>query len=188
MFGLNISSYEAQDPICFCDHILYTCDFNESVWCQISLKNNDKLEVGCVYRSPNSTPRNDQDLFSSLEITKTSNYSHLLITGDFNCKEIDWKQQTTNVNENHVASLLLECIRDCYLYQHITEPTRFRTGETPSVLDLVLTNEDHMVTNINYMPGLGKNDHLQLSFVFDWYVEVNRHSFKKHNFFLNVIT
>ena len=82
-----------------------------------------------------------------------------------------------------MASLLLECIRDCYLYQHITEPTRFKIGETPSVLDLVLTIEDSMVTNINYMPGLGKSDHLQLCFDFNCYIEVNRHSFKKHNFF-----
>ena len=70
-------------------------------------------------------------------------------------------------------------------YTVFTEPIRLSDGENPSVLDfdLVLTYEDNVVTNINCMPGLGKSDHLQLSFVFNCYIEVNRHSLKKHNLF-----
>ena len=32
------------------------------------------------------------------------------------------------------------------------------------MLDLVLTNEENMVNNLSYNPGLGKSDHLALSF------------------------
>ena len=88
-----------------------------------------------------------------------------------------------NVNENHFSLLLLESIGDCFLYQHVAQPTRFRHGETPSILDLVLTNEDSMVNSISYMPGLGKSDHVQLVFDYNCYIEVNKHLFKKHNFF-----
>ena len=33
------------------------------------------------------------------------------------------------------------------------------------------------------MPGLGKSDHVQLVFDYNCYIEVNRHLFKKYNFF-----
>ena len=39
--------------------VSFECNFNDSVWCQIKLKNNDKLVIGCVYRSPNSTMENN---------------------------------------------------------------------------------------------------------------------------------
>lgn len=163
--------------------VSFTIDFKESIWCHLSLKGKDKLLCGCIYRSPNSSLENNQALFELMNKVKDSNYSHLLITGDFNCKEIDWKEGSMNMNENHVSSLLLECIRDCFLYQHVTQPTRFRDGETPSLLDLVLTNEDSMVNSISYMSGLGKSDHVQLTFDYNCYIEVNSHSFRKYNFF-----
>ena len=40
--------------------ITFTSNFSESVWCQINLKNNDKMIVGCIYRSPNSTIENNK--------------------------------------------------------------------------------------------------------------------------------
>ena len=59
--------------------------------------------------------------------------------GDFNHRNINWKDMTTNVGENHVASVVLECIRDTYLYQHVRYPTRVRENNEPSTLGLVLT-------------------------------------------------
>ena len=106
-----------------------------------------------------------------------------MIAGDFNCKEIDWKQHSTSVNENHVSTQLLECIRDCFPYQHVAEHTRFQTGEASSLLDLILTNEESMISHLKYMAGLGKSDHLQLTFNFNCYTYVNSHSFKKHHIF-----
>ena len=53
-------------------------------------------------------------------------YSHLLITGDFNYKEIDWSIMLSTENTEHDASIFLEVIRDFYLTQSVTQPTRFR--------------------------------------------------------------
>ena len=53
---------------------------------------------------------------------------------------------------------------DCFLHQHVTIPTRYRLGSVPSLLDLVITNEEGMVSCIDYMPGLSMSDHLILSF------------------------
>lgn len=81
--------------------VSFECNFIESVWCQINLNNNEELVIGCVYRSPNSTMENNQNLYQLLNIVNNSHFSHILVTGDFNCKEIDWKLLSTSVNENH---------------------------------------------------------------------------------------
>ena len=50
------------------------------------------------------------------------------------------------------------------MHQHISEPARYRFGEEPSLLDLVLTNEEGMVLNLEYQSGLGNSNHLSLIF------------------------
>ena len=71
-----------------------------------------------------------------------NNPSHLLVVGDFNCRHINWDQFCSTENEEHVSSMLLECIRDCFLFQHVKDPTRYRGQNTPSILDLIITNEE----------------------------------------------
>ena len=136
----------------------------ESVWAKIQLNNKDELLFGCIYRSPNSGQDTIKEMGKLLEINKTCVCSHRCIVGDFNFKEISWSTYTTNVNTAHRSSIFLEQVRDNFLTQHITKPTRFREGTTPTVLDLIFTNEDHMVENIEFLPGLGKSDHLILEF------------------------
>ena len=52
----------------------------------------------------------------------------------------------------------------CTLYQHVSEPTRFKPGILPS---LVITNEEGMISGLSYLPPLGKSDHLSLWFSFN---------------------
>ncbi|CAH8590027.1 unnamed protein product [Dicrocoelium dendriticum] len=52
------------------------------------------------------------------------------------------------------------------LYDHITLPTRFRTDNTPSVLDLVLSNEEHMMDVLVLDCPLGRSDHTAIRFNF----------------------
>ena len=123
-------------------------DLKESVWCRIKLRNNDSLLVGCIYRSPNSSDQNSLELINLFGKARNSRDSHKLIMGDFNLKDINWENLTTSVGETHLASLFVECVRDNYFIQHITEPTRIRTGQEPSVLDLIFTNEEDMVSDL----------------------------------------
>ena len=143
--------------------MLFENDFNEAVWCKILLNKTSTLLLGCVYRSPNSSLENSEHLITLLKEVGQEKYFHHLVMGDFNYREINWTDSSTNVGENHVASLFLECIRDTYLCQYVTEPTRIRENNEPSTLDLVLTNEENMVHNLSYNPELGKSDHLTLS-------------------------
>lgn len=52
-----------------------------------------------------------------------------------------------------------DCIDDCFLFQHITEQTRFRHGQNPSVVDLILTNEENSVGDVEMEASLGMSDH-----------------------------
>ena len=85
-------------------------NFIESVWCSIRLANDDKLLVGCVYRSPGSSKDNNIKLNALLKNAVQLDFSHVLICGDFNYKEINWHNLDTTVSIDHDASIFLENI------------------------------------------------------------------------------
>ena len=58
----------------------------------------------------------------------------------------------------------MNVLRDNYLYQHVLEPARYRFNNMPSILDLVLSNHDDNISEITFLPSLGKSDHLILVF------------------------
>ncbi len=73
-----------------------------------------------------------------------------------------WEAPSSNpeVLENQ----FLEILRDAYFYQHVFIPTRGGAGNTPSLLDLVLTNEEGTVSDLVILSPLGKSDHACISF------------------------
>jgi len=159
-----------------------TNNFKESIWIEINLEEKDKLLMGCVYRSPNSNRDSVQLLIQMLSTKVNLKYSHFLTCGDFNLKNIDWNLVTSLNEENSIESIFVEGIKDLYLYQHVRYPTRYREGNVPSILDLVLTNEEDMVDAINYNTGIGKSDHLTLTFEYNCFIEIKTNSQTKLNF------
>ena len=139
--------------------------FEENVISEISLKDNNKLICALIYRRGKSNAENNQNMLKLFEKLSLLNPSHLLIMGDMNLTEIDWVNQRCKINNTEDINFkFLECMRDCYLFQHVTEPTRQRGQNEPSTLDLVLTNEEHMIPAIEYLAPLGKSDHSILKF------------------------
>ena len=55
----------------------------DSVWCEVRLTGNDKLLVGCVYRSPSCGEATDTKFNRTLQKANSSGYSHVLVCGDF---------------------------------------------------------------------------------------------------------
>jgi hypothetical protein len=51
----------------------------------------------------------------------------------------------------------VESIRDSYLFQHVMENTRMRENCEPSTLDLILTNDENMIEELNYTSPLGNS-------------------------------
>ena len=77
--------------------VYFETNFKESVWCHTNLKNRDTLLIECIYRSPNASDENFQALKTLLTKCRGANYSHMLLVGDFNLKEINWCEMITNV-------------------------------------------------------------------------------------------
>ena len=80
-------------------------------------------------------------------------------------------------------SLFIRGLQDGFLHQHVTEPTRYRDNETPTLLDLVISNEESMVTDLEYFPPLGESDHVCLRFNVNCTQEADTNDTDKLNIF-----
>ena len=56
-----------------------------------SVRIQEKKVIGGVYRSPNNSIENKQKVWNTINKTTEKYKETVLIVGDFNCKEIDWK-------------------------------------------------------------------------------------------------
>ena len=70
-----------------------------------------------------------------------------MTAADFNYKEIDWDNDYTTLE--HQAKFI-NAVHEYFLYQHATEPTRFRANETPNLLDLLLSSDESMIKDLSY--------------------------------------
>ena len=86
-----------------------------------------------------------------------------MICGDFNYPSIDWENEFVNDNSQIITSFI-DTIQQCYLHQHVLQPTRYRHDDTPGLLNLIFTNEEGMLSNLTHNPGLGNSDHTCLTF------------------------
>ena len=121
--------------------------YDESVWCQMELMNHDKLTLAIVYISPNSPPENHDHLRNMIHQANNLNSTHLLIMGDFNYSDINWRTETTPADVNNNATKFVECLRDCFLYRHVKDLTHYRGNQKLNTLDLLITNEEGMIAN-----------------------------------------
>ena len=136
--------------------------FQPSLFCKILCSQGSCLNVGVLYRSPNSSPEENNLLIKQLE-TVTQRFKRkkedLLILGDFNCPEIDWTEETYSNKEDHIAFKLLDYVQCNSITQLITESTHRRAQQRPTLIDLALTNYTNLVTDIQHHPPLGKSHH-----------------------------
>ena len=132
---------------------------------------------GCFYRSPTESPyshSNNAKLNELIiQLALSNRYTHCCFVGDFNFGEINWSNCSSPCSEESKEEKFLEALRDSYLFQHVREPTRSRGKDEPSTLDLILTNEENQISNLEYNAPLGKSDHSTLYFVYDCYINTN---------------
>ena len=80
-----------------------------------------------MYRSPSGDPLLSADnLAHLLSLASAQNPTHLLIVGDFNVPQIDWKNNFCGAPGTHYAHKFLATFQDALLFQHVLEPTRYR--------------------------------------------------------------
>ena len=132
----------------------------DSSWIMIKTKNGVKRLYGCLYRSPNSSAENNEKMLRNLSWAR-NNYSEVVLIGDFNLPSIDWK---TEKCQGRYESAFIELINSLGFEQIITDFTRFRHGQNPSLLDLLLVSDANIVQSVNMISPFGKSDHVVIEF------------------------
>ena len=77
--------------------------------------------------------------------------------------DIDWMTNTTERSTCHISQVFTDAVRDAYLHQHVSQPTRYRHGQITHVLDLILASDEHMINRLEHHAGLGVSDHVVMS-------------------------
>ncbi|VDI01481.1 Hypothetical predicted protein, partial [Mytilus galloprovincialis] len=180
MYEKNLETDEGRGLLLYIDSNLESTEvnmeaqFQENIFIKIKLNQNDKLLIGLIYRSPSNNTKEYNDKLTELISEATQKgFSHILIMGDFNYPAIDWEiWNTKGDNENSIENRFLESIQENFIFQHTTKPTRWRGTDTPHTLDLILTNEEEMISNLEYMSSLGKSDHSVLYFDYNCYINI----------------
>ncbi|CAG2200123.1 unnamed protein product [Mytilus edulis] len=164
MFGKNLDVDTGRGLLLYIDKQLdasqvhMNTEFQENLFIKINLNQSDQLLLGLIYKSPSNR---SQEYTKQLNLLTTEacnkGYSHILIMGDYNYPEMNWDSwnspgESTESNEYR----FLENLQENFLFQHVTRPTRWRGTNTPHTLDLILTNEENMVSNLEYQSPLGK--------------------------------
>ena len=157
---------------------------SDAVWIVIQTGNRVDRIYGCIYRSPNASMENNSALFEDIRWAKR-NYKEICLVGDFNFPSIDWFSYEGGTS---TEISFIELLLDLGLYQSVDEATRFRDGQTPSLLDLIVTSEENLVKNIALGCPFGKSDHVTIRFdIVNAYVAEScgnglKYNFKKLNY------
>ena len=124
----------------------------ESIWCLLKL-NHFSIHLGLFYRPPNYNNEQNKILFD--EIRRHLNFKNLIILGDFNFPCIDWKALTSSYHSEEFLELCL----DGFLTQMVHDSTR-----NDNILDLVLTSDELLVTDVYISTPFSGSDHNSIFF------------------------
>ena len=115
--------------------------------------------VICYYRSPGCGKDDiDYALLSCKLLRKLcSTEKHILLLGDFNLPDISWPYY--HGPDNIINNSFLDFINSYGLSQLVATPTRGK-----NILDLLLTNVECNIADINVLPPIGYSDHAVVSF------------------------
>ena len=147
------------------EQIILNADYNDSVWISLDFSNSEKVIIGCIYRSPSSSDYNNEQLLHMFNKTKNLKFKSLVIVGDFNLKEIDWRNFHVHTRPDHIAVKVFDSLNDLFLEQLVNEPTRHRQGEQANLLDWVITDNKENIEDLVVGAPLGaKGDHNSITF------------------------
>ena len=125
----------------------------------VSIKNQkNTLHLGLIYRSPNNDPKDNKKLNNQLNFA-TKKLNNLIIVGDFNHPSIDWEFNSCNKGEDHPDSLFLFEFIKMKTNQLINNTTHHKPNCKPSLIDLILTKNPDIISNIKHNPPIGKSHH-----------------------------
>ena len=127
----------------------------ESLWVKVRGRA-DKADilVGVCYRPPSQDEETDEVFCEQL--AEAARSPALVLMGDFNFPDICWEY---NRAQKKQSRRFLECMEDNFLMQLVREPTG---GAAP--LDLLFTNREGLVGDVEVGGCLGQSDHDMVEF------------------------
>ena len=131
--------------------------FSPSIYINV-LTSHKPLNLGLVYRSPNSDDAANNNLKNQLNFVNKK-LNNLIIMGDFNYPSIDWENMYCKKNEEHCDSKFLFEISNMKLQQLIESPTHYKPNCKPSLIDLVITKRPDLIYEIKQNPPIAKSHH-----------------------------
>lgn len=99
-----------------------------------------------------------------LDNYSSTNISNLIVVADFNFPHTDWRTSTSYVCDPDTADFCC-LIQDHFLLQVNSNITRYSANSTGSgnILDLVLTNNEYLITDVSVHPDSFNSDHFPVS-------------------------
>ena len=132
----------------------------EAVWVKIKVQSSSDLYVGSFYRPPDkNNPEYLQELQSIMSHIPTDKGAHLWLGGDFILPDITWEEESVvpYAINSAVSNQLLTIVKDMYLDQVVTEPTRI-TETSSNTLDLFFTSNQTLVNKVEAVPGVSEHE------------------------------
>ena len=126
-------------------------EFNQCASISIKCKSED-VNIHVIYRSPNSNKSNDDALNNWVKELRGTN----VLIGDFNFPDIDWANGTSGSRGRD----FFDTTTEMFLEQHMDGPTH----ASGNVLDLILTDQEGLIYDVNTNGRIGKSDHDLISF------------------------
>ncbi len=154
----------------------------EVIWSELNLKQCKPLIIGSYYRTQEDKNGDKVDELNAsiLKLGDQTNSSNLLLLGDFNLGNINWKTSSVDPNKSgskSAAEKLISLSQDHNLNQLVTEPTR-----KDSILDLVFTNNSNIVKKVSVIDGISDHE----AVLVDLDIKPNRkRKVKRKKYFVN---
>lgn len=124
-------------------------EFNQ--FCEFSFTTNDEvLNFVCFYRSPNSSPANNELLCELVNKDRRNTF----IIGDLNYPNADWE---TGIGDNK-SQPFLDAINNKFLTQCIDFPTHSKGN----ILDVIITDVPNKIINVEDIGRIGNSDHVMI--------------------------
>lgn len=109
------------------------------------------LLLGVCYRPPQSSPDFPEKLNNILNyLTVKQPNAHVLLFGDFNYPDVDWKDQVALAGSSAETKEFINICLNFNLTQLVSEPTRV-TNNSANILDLILTTHPESLSSLTYL-------------------------------------
>ena len=165
----------------------------ESIALQINAQSSE-FYIICIYRSPSrKTVEENELLLTQLANVPTDCDKNVIIVGDLNLPNVDWKRGIVIKPENscdkflnmqsEFIDLFLAKGFSWFIEDQVTRIRKVGDNLQQSTLDQVLANNDALINNVEVKAPLGKSDHVGLLIELNLNVNLDFISSKRKNWY-----